>query len=78
VVTGCNRASGSWELDGNEMSIGPLATTKKLCPEPDGVMAQEAAMLKALESVVRAEIAPDRLTLLARHEVIALVAVPAT
>jgi len=51
---GCNSFSGSWRLDGQRLSIGPLAATRKACAQPDGVMAQEAAFLRALESATTA------------------------
>ena len=51
---GCNNFSGSWRLDGQRLSIGPLAATRKACPQPEGVMAQEAAFLRALESATSA------------------------
>jgi heat shock protein HslJ len=37
-------------LDGAGITIGPLATTRKLCPEPAGVMDQEAQYLAALQN----------------------------
>jgi len=46
---GCNRYTGSWERDGARLSIGPLATTRMVCP-PE-VMDEESAFLSALESV---------------------------
>lgn len=51
---GCNNFSGSWRLDGQRLSIGPLAATRKACAQPEGVMAQEAAFLRALESAATA------------------------
>ena len=43
---GCNRFSGTYELSGNSLRFGPLATTRMMCP-PE-IMAVEDAMLKAL------------------------------
>jgi len=43
---GCNRFSGTYELSGNSLRFGPLATTRMACP-PE-IMAVEDAMLKAL------------------------------
>ncbi|MCJ7440187.1 MAG: META domain-containing protein [Thermoanaerobaculaceae bacterium] len=45
--TGCNRLSGSYELDGNRLRFGALATTRMACP-PE-VMAVEQAFLRLLE-----------------------------
>lgn len=43
---GCNRVMGGLKGDREKVSFGPLATTKKLCPED--VMKQEQAFLAAL------------------------------
>ncbi|EFO33857.1 conserved hypothetical protein [Roseibium sp. TrichSKD4] len=43
---GCNNILGQMEGDRDTVSFGPLATTKKLCP--DDVMKQEYAFLSAL------------------------------
>jgi copper homeostasis protein (lipoprotein) len=43
---GCNRFSGTYELHGNTLRFGPLATTRMACP-PE-IMAVEDALLKAL------------------------------
>lgn len=43
---GCNRFSGTYEVDGNALTFGPLATTRMACP-PE-IMAVEDALLKAL------------------------------
>lgn len=50
---GCNRFSGPFTQSAqgeNTIAIGPLASTRKLCVAPEGVMEQEAQFLKALES----------------------------
>ena len=60
---GCNRCTGSWSAKGEAFSIGPLATTRRLCPEPDGVMDQEAAFLAAMDRVATWRIDGDRLEL---------------
>jgi heat shock protein HslJ len=60
---GCNNFSGSWKLDGNKLSLGPLAATRKACVQPEGVMAQEAAFLRALESAATARREGPRLEL---------------
>ena len=46
---GCNDYFGSYTTDGDTITIGPLASTRKLCPG-EGVMEQEAAYLAALET----------------------------
>ncbi|PWB54460.1 MAG: hypothetical protein C3F13_06815 [Anaerolineales bacterium] len=48
--SGCNSYSGSYKLDGKNISIGPLVSTKMYCGEPAGAMDQETQFLLALES----------------------------
>jgi heat shock protein HslJ len=48
---GCNTFTASYQADGNRLSIGPAATTRKLCAEPDGIMQQEQEYLDALARV---------------------------
>jgi len=45
---GCNTYSGPYQVDGNKIKIGQLATTRKMC-EP-AIMEQETQYLKALQS----------------------------
>lgn len=47
---GCNDYNASYEVDGESISIGPAAATRKFCAEPEGVMEQEAEYLAALET----------------------------
>lgn len=61
--SGCNNYSGSFTVDGDQMSIMPLASTMMMCPEPEGVMEQEAAFAAALETVATYTIDGDRLEL---------------
>ena len=60
---GCNRFFGPYALDGDALSIGPLATTRKACLAPEGVGEQEAAFLAALERVAIWSIRESRLQL---------------
>ena len=71
----CNTAGSSWELDGDELTVGPARSTQMACVDPPGVMEQEAALLQALESAARVEIAPGTLTILDAEGAIAIVAV---
>jgi heat shock protein HslJ len=75
LETGCNTAGSSWELDGHELSVDPMRVTLKACPEPEGVMDQEAALVRALESADLVEIAPGELVVLDAEDRITLVAV---
>jgi heat shock protein HslJ len=45
---GCNHFSGSYQTDNEHLVIGPLATTRKLCNNPEGVMQTEQAFLDNL------------------------------
>jgi heat shock protein HslJ len=47
---GCNDYTGSYEADGDNISIGPAAVTRKFCADPEGVMEQESEYLAALET----------------------------
>lgn len=60
--TGCNRLRGRYELDGDEIQLSALATTRKACPEAGDL---EQRLLKALEGVTRLKVSGDRLTLYA-------------
>ena len=46
---GCNGYFGAFKTDGDQISIGPLAMTGKMC-EDEAVMEQEMLFLQALES----------------------------
>lgn len=60
---GCNTFSGPYESADGTVKIGPLATTKKLCTEPEGVDQQEQQYLAALEKATTYEIANNTLFL---------------
>jgi heat shock protein HslJ len=45
---GCNNYTTAYTADTGDIEIEPPASTKKLCPEPEGIMNQEAAYLAAL------------------------------
>jgi len=77
METGCNTAGSSWELDGDELTVERARTTLMACDDPPGVMEQEAALLQALESAARVEIAPGTLTILDAEGAIVIVAVQA-
>jgi heat shock protein HslJ len=51
---GCNRFMGGYELDGDRLTIGPLASTFKACEEP--IMSQEMLYLNALQGAQRYEL----------------------
>jgi len=47
-LAGCNRFSGSYALSGDKITLGRIAMTKRLCPTPEGLGAQESAVAQAL------------------------------
>jgi hypothetical protein len=47
--TGCNRYFSSYTLEGSQVSLDPVATTRMACPEPQAML--EQAYLEALEKV---------------------------
>jgi len=63
-TSGCNRFRGGYTLNRDWLAFGPIASTRKVCPEPPGAMEQESAYLRALESVAKYRIEGGELTLL--------------
>jgi heat shock protein HslJ len=59
---GCNRYFGSYDVDGDKLTIGPLASTEMYC-YPDEVMDQEMAYLAALGDAASFNVEGDRLDL---------------
>jgi heat shock protein HslJ len=62
VDTGCNTGSGTYEIDGTEITFGPIATTRMACTDPAG-SATEATVLATLSGTARYEIQADVLRL---------------
>jgi heat shock protein HslJ len=60
-TAGCNGYFGSYEREGHELAIGPLAMTEMACGEPEGVMDQEMQYLATLEKSASFEIEGDQL-----------------
>lgn len=56
---GCNGLNGSYEQKGESLTFGPLATTRKACPDMEG----EQAFLQALKAVSGFRIDGELLTL---------------
>jgi len=59
---GCNRFFGTYEQDGERLTIGPLASTRMACPH----LKAEAAFMEALQSTRTAE--ATHLKLLLKNE----------
>ena len=60
---GCNNYVTSYTVDGDAITIGPAASTRKMCVEPEGVMEQEMAYLTALTTAATYSIQGDQLEL---------------
>lgn len=60
---GCNTLRGTVTQSGETVRFGPVAATRKLCPAPDGMMAQERQLVAALGRATRVRIDGDRLEL---------------
>jgi len=56
---GCNGITSAYTLQGNRLTLGPLATTRKTCNE--ALMEQEDRVLTALERAVTARVPPHGL-----------------
>ena len=72
---GCNTFNGSFTSEGKTISIGSLATTRRMCPRPAGVMEQEQQFLQALQSAATADFESDRLELRIADDAIAVMSV---
>lgn len=58
-AAGCNRVTGTYRQEGDDLTIGPLAATKMACPD----MATESAFLAAIGRVRHFTITGRNLTL---------------
>lgn len=66
---GCNRFTGTFELSGEELRVGPIAATRMACEEQ--VMRLETEFFDALASVGRYELDGETLVLLDGDTVVA-------
>ena len=46
---GCNSFFGPYRATGNSLSVGPLGSTSRICPDPEGLMEQESQFLRTLQ-----------------------------
>ena len=60
---GCNHYFGSYEVDGEKLTFGPLASTEMYCMDPEGRMDQEYAYLQALGKAEKYEVKDGKLTI---------------
>lgn len=56
---GCNHYSGTYTLEGDELTVEEIISTMMACMEPEGVMEQETAYHGALQSVATARLVAD-------------------
>jgi heat shock protein HslJ len=61
---GCNRYWATYEARGDEIHMGPVSSTRKMCPESEETMQTETGYLAALGRAARFEIREGRLSLL--------------
>jgi heat shock protein HslJ len=62
-LSGCNQYRGSYERDGDQLSVGALISTRMACIEPEGLMEQERAYLNALQSAESYAVQDEQLTI---------------
>lgn len=59
--SGCNNFNAGYSVNGSALSIGAPGGTQRVCPEPQGVMDQEARFLAALRSAASFRIVGNQL-----------------
>lgn len=69
--SGCNDFNGPYKVNGDQITIGPLASTMKMCSDPVGVMDQEAQYLAALQSAAKYQIEVNVLQLRTKDDALA-------
>ena len=62
-AAGCNRYLASYSAEGERITVGAVGGTRRACDQPEGVMAQEAAFLAALERAATLRVEGNRLEL---------------
>jgi len=72
-TSGCNTYSGGYKVNGDQITIGPLASTMMACSEPAGVMEQEAQYLAALQSAATYQIEGNVLQLRTKDDALAAI-----
>jgi heat shock protein HslJ len=70
---GCNTYSGTYKVDGDQITIGPLASTMMACDQPAGVMEQETQYLSALQSAATYQIEGKLLQLRTKEDALAAI-----
>jgi heat shock protein HslJ len=70
---GCNTYNGAYKVNGDQITIGPLASTMMACEEPAGVMEQETQYLAALQSAATYQIEGNVLQLRTKEDALAAI-----
>jgi heat shock protein HslJ len=70
---GCNTYTGGYKTNGNQITIGPLASTMMACDQPAGVMEQESQYLAALQSAATYQIEGNVLELRTKDDALAAI-----
>lgn len=60
---GCNNYNSQYKIEGESITIGPIALTQMFCNEPEGIMVQEAQYLAALQNAATYTIELEQLNL---------------
>jgi len=60
---GCNQFTATYEIDGDQITIGPAAATRMFCNEPEGIMDQEQQYFEALGRARTFSLTPEKLEL---------------
>jgi heat shock protein HslJ len=60
---GCNNYFGPYETEGDQIKVGPLGSTRKMCATPEGIMEQEAQFLAALQAGTTFKITGNQLVI---------------
>ena len=60
---GCNNYTASYRVDGSTIAIGPIAATRMMCADPEGIMEQESGYMVGLESATAYQIEGDKLNM---------------
>jgi heat shock protein HslJ len=63
-IAGCNNFNATYQTTRNKLSFSPVATTRKVCNMPLGIMQQETAFLAALDSTVSYKLTLNSLEML--------------
>jgi heat shock protein HslJ len=70
--SGCNQYNGPYTVNGNQITVGPLASTMMMCSDPEGIMDQETQFLAALQSAASYQIEGNVLQMRTKEDSIAV------